>query len=130
MAKERLSKLQKWILIEAFKNKSITRKQIYRDYFGIIRPFRSARWRRYLKGEEKEMVFNMWSKGHGVEPILCHSLRRLREKDLITENKKLTFQGLIFLTNKGEEVALKLSPFTPLKPLNNKEGGGILGRIV
>lgn len=84
MTKERLSKLQKWILIE-----------VYNGYF-----------HRILKNEIFKRFWGGYSYKNSV--ILSRSLKRLYEKDLI-DLRKGKRNPYISLTEKGEERALGLN---------------------
>ena len=56
MAKERLSKLQKWVLQETFENEVISREWI-RTYFGIDPPESCQEWLRASFGIEPPKSF-------------------------------------------------------------------------
>jgi len=101
MAKERLSKLQKWILIEAYK-RNISKFNIYENYW-------------------KDGIY--YGKAYGylidgkAKVSLCRSLKRLNEKNLIFRiNSKL---GNIRLTDEGKKQANIL-----VHGINNKKKQG------
>jgi len=122
--KERLGKLQKWILYEALelkaKGKKIRRNYIYRNFFKIEgRPIPTGKEYYYLHltgtNREKLEEYRSWSGGvNRHSPVLCKSLKRLEERGLIFPD--------LSLTENGRGIALKLaSRLTDFKELE-KEG--------
>jgi len=105
MAAERLSKLQKWILIQAYKNKHksglepfetvypIDRRQIYEKYFNI-------KLERYGWPDHCRFIDSP-----GCKPvILCRSLKLLWQRGYW----KYHYGRTIYLTDKGAEKAKEL----------------------
>ena len=122
MAKERLSRLQKWILNQILENirnekyktlenkiqQCIYRQDIYRDYFKL-----------------SHSRHGTWPKSKIV--IVSRSLRNLEEKGFVTIPKHLRPRGcMIFLSNEyvkflNEQSKKKALMLT--KQINNKKGG-------
>lgn len=139
MAKERLSKLQKWILIQAYNenDRHYAVSQIYWNFFGIDK----GKFMKQMKMENEELwkdqPFNndIYSERKNLvesvnekmaylrrqkAPIVSKSLKRLREKGLITQpsyksyhSKSVWHKWRVELTAKGiskAEEILKQEP--------------------
>lgn len=114
MAKERLSRFQKWILVAVYQTgeEGLRRRRIYKSYFGL-KP--EGRW------DYRNDRFYHWSNVHGSPTVvLSRSLKRLREKDLVYMGCGWRL-GIIYLTNEGIEKAKSLMLVSQLT--NNKKGG-------
>jgi hypothetical protein len=72
MSKERLSRLQKWILQEASKAKYIDTDMIYRGYYGLD----GGKGYPYVNDADRRRARSAWVS-------VCGSLRRLVEKGLL-----------------------------------------------
>lgn len=136
MSKERLSKLQKWVLIaihnseKMYKHNSwIYRVQIYDEFFrfdkeAIIeeRIKRKGLDATKMSNAQKNMFARTFhseiNSGYNFErrkkaPIISHSVRRLVERGLVYETDKTTgtrriYKARIFLTEGGQETAKSL----------------------
>ncbi len=112
MSAERLSRLQKWILVKALDHEEgrVSTRLIYQDYYCL--PSRSE-WR-------KAQPFNGPAPQHDYEatfateparvrkyPVVSASLCRLCERGLLERSEGRRFP-VHQLTTKGREVALKL----------------------
>lgn len=116
MASERLSRLQKWILLflydEKRKDKTgisyIESQDIYRDFYGIIHDF----WHRHYN-------LSVLKKTQNARPVVCTCFRRMKEKGLLKEGdyrwncpgKIINFEyenKIYVLTDKGKEIAKNL----------------------
>ena len=112
MSKERLSKLQKWILVEAYGNRNkIYKSQIYSKYFNGER--RDSRnhgnektwWFPYSKYGPVDDLYRKWGT-HSPLVSVGRSLKRLYEKGLIQE--LIYRNSVIELSVEGIEKALML----------------------
>lgn len=108
MSKQRLSKLQKWILTKCFESQSsLDRGEIYQEYFGLSHKDRS-----YPCHKKDENGCPLIYRRDAAYVSVSRSLKNLKEKGLIIDN----FQFCADLTDKGKEKALILIPME----LNNK----------
>ena len=104
MSKERLSKLQKWILSECYKNNELRKREIYKRFFGLQLGY-------YDSG--KHVSSELYN---SIAVILSRSLKRMKEKGLIMLSYPSWKRSLI-LTEKGTERAKSL---LLSKAINNK----------
>jgi len=100
MSKDRLSKLQKWILIAISTDTSyggFDKSRIYREYFQVPH-----------------------GKSLGSKPVtVSRSIKRLIERELMTGFSLCHRRGCFHLTDKGKETAKSLT-LTSME-INNKE---------
>lgn len=120
MTKERLSKLQKWILINIHKNFNgfMHKHEIYEGYYGLHSKKQRYKYRRYSRSSE-------YKKARIAAPAIRTSLKSLIKKDLIKmyrypyhisgwqpldkkELKEAGYGDIIGLTPKGKEKAKSL----------------------
>lgn len=101
MAKERLSKLQKWILCQAYLENAVSRRQIYEEFYGVkLTPMN--------KGKRGS---NSWWLFGNKYVAVCHSLKSLRERELIKMEKDESsgrYKDPIRLTDRGRKVVEEL----------------------
>jgi len=103
MAKERLSRIQKWILKTAYEraSKSIRKQEIYKDYFG-----HSCYWEKFYEFDKKE---GWYKKRVSHRVILCRSLKTLEQRKLIKIDRWRGKSADVSLTDEGEKKALMLT---------------------
>jgi hypothetical protein len=110
MSKERLSKLQKWILLTLNDREPISRNDIYEDYYKVRHDQQRYNIFRVKQPERARQV-------RKVAPIVTMSLRRLIEKGFIKcysgysgeeTSHELYHHTQIKLTKEGERKALKI----------------------
>jgi len=101
MSKQRFSKLQKWILIEAYNlEKDFYKREIYTKFFNI------------KLGHYEHWKYVSSQLNNSIAVIVSRSIRRLKEKGLIDWPRH--YKGIchlddsIRLTEKGIEIALML----------------------
>jgi len=108
MSEQRLSKLQKWVLlyllenkyhVPGFKHTVIHTSDIYRGFYHIVNVASYNRHRSTFDSDEIQRRANC------AKPAVCLSLRLMIEKGLIQEHP---YSGDYCLTDKGRRVAKKL----------------------
>lgn len=108
MSEQRLSELQKWVLLYLLENKYhvpgikhmvIHTSDIYQDFYHIVNVASYNRHRSTFDSDEMQRRANC------ARPAVCLSLRLMIEKGLIEE---YPYSGDFCLTDKGRRVAKKL----------------------
>lgn len=98
MAKERLSKLQKWVLIQAYKNDGeIFTGDIYREFFGLNKKekklMEQMKKEKFWEGQSieerhalyKDMKLHIYHLRQEKAPIVSKSLKTLKERGFLRQ---------------------------------------------